>query len=496
MASGVRQDRSPAKAPGAAPKPKPSNSARPDRAPATKAPRATDSAKQPAKAKPAGRKVAPAARRSEAEAGNGARKTGSPVKRSGDGFAARSAPTERRDRDERRPQAVKRVSGERAARSTQPEGREREARKPLPAKRSIGERAVRSTLTDRREGGERRPQSATRASGERAARATHTERGEREQRRPQPVKRASGEHAARATHSERGERGEREQRRPQSVKPASGERAARRSTHAERTEHEQHDGDTSGTLRLSKRMSELGLCSRREADEWIENGWVSVDGVRVDTLGARVRPDQRIEVSADARAVQARQVTVLLHKPVGYVSGQAEDGYEPAVTLVTAANRWDGDRSPLRFSASHLRGLAPAGRLDIDSTGLLVLTQDGRIAKLLIGEHSSVEKEYLVRVAYGERTADVAQHFPADKLALLRYGLSLDGSQLKPAKVSWQNAEQLRFVLREGKKRQIRRMCELVGLQVVGLKRVRMGSVTLGALPPGKWRYLLPNEAF
>ncbi len=249
-------------------------------------------------------------------------------------------------------------------------------------------------------------------------------------------------------------------------------------------------------LRLSKRMSELGLCSRREADEWIENGWVTVDGVRVDTLGARVRPDQRIEVSRDARAVQARQVTVLLHKPVGYVSGQAEDGYEPAVTLVTAANHWDGDRSPLRFSASHLRGLAPAGRLDIDSTGLLVLTQDGRIAKQLIGEHSGVEKEYLVRVTYGERTTDIAQHFPADKLALLRHGLSLDGSPLKPAKVSWQNGEQLRFVLREGKKRQIRRMCELVGLQVVGLKRVRMGSVALGALPPGKWRYLLPNEAF
>lgn len=254
--------------------------------------------------------------------------------------------------------------------------------------------------------------------------------------------------------------------------------------------------DTAGTMRLSKRMSELGLCSRREADEWIENGWVRVDGVLVDTLGARVRPEQKIEVSADARAVQARQVTILLHKPVGYVSGQAEDGYEPAVTLVTAANRWDGDRASLRFAASHLRALAPAGRLDIDSTGMLVLTQDGRIAKLLIGEHSGVEKEYLVRVAYGERTTDVATHFPADKLTLLRHGLSLDGAQLKPAKVSWQNGEQLRFVLREGKKRQIRRMCELVGLQVVGLKRVRMGRVALGALPPGKWRYLLPGEVF
>jgi 23S rRNA pseudouridine2604 synthase len=254
--------------------------------------------------------------------------------------------------------------------------------------------------------------------------------------------------------------------------------------------------ETTGTMRLSKRMSELGLCSRREADEWIENGWVRVDGVRIDTLGARVHPEQRIEVSADARAAQARQVTILLHKPVGYVSGQAEDGYAPAATLVTAANHWDSDRSPLRFAASHLRALAPAGRLDIDSTGLLVLTQDGRIAKLLIGEHSGIEKEYLVRVTYGDRATDVADHFPPDKLALLRHGLSLDDAQLKPAKVSWQNGEQLRFVLREGKKRQIRRMCELVGLQVVGLKRVRMGRVALGPLPPGKWRYLLPDEAF
>jgi 23S rRNA pseudouridine2604 synthase len=249
-------------------------------------------------------------------------------------------------------------------------------------------------------------------------------------------------------------------------------------------------------MRLSKRMSELGLCSRREADEWIENGWVSVDGICVDTLGARVKPDQLVEVSADARAAQARQVTILLHKPVGFVSGQAEDGYEPAVTLITAANRWDDDRSALRFAPTQLRALAPAGRLDIDSTGLLVLTQDGRVAKLLIGENSSVEKEYLVRVSYGEHTSDITEHFPAEKLALLRHGLSLDDAQLKPAKVSWQNGEQLRFVLREGKKRQIRRMCELVGLQVVGLKRIRMGRVPLGALPPGKWRYLLPDEVF
>ncbi|AWY55016.1 pseudouridine synthase [Burkholderia gladioli] len=256
------------------------------------------------------------------------------------------------------------------------------------------------------------------------------------------------------------------------------------------------DADETGMVRLSKRMSELGLCSRREADEWIEKGWVLVDGERIDTLGTKVRPEQNIEIDQRAQAAQAAQVTILLHKPVGYVSGQAEDGYEPAVTLITRENHWSGDHSALRFSPQHLRTLAPAGRLDIDSTGLLVLTQDGRIAKQLIGEQSDIDKEYLVRVRFGERLADIDQHFPAESLAKLRHGLELDGAPLKPAMVSWQNGEQLRFVLREGKKRQIRRMCELVGLEVIGLKRVRMGHVMLGALPQGEWRYLSPDENF
>ncbi|RQV11118.1 pseudouridine synthase [Burkholderia cenocepacia] len=255
-------------------------------------------------------------------------------------------------------------------------------------------------------------------------------------------------------------------------------------------------GDETGLMRLSKRMSELGMCSRREADEWIEKGWVLVDGERIDTLGTKVRADQKIEIDERASAAQAAQVTILLHKPVGYVSGQAEDGYEPAAVLITRANRWSGDHSPVRFSPQHLHALAPAGRLDIDSTGLLVLTQNGVIAKQLIGEQSDIDKEYLVRVRFGERLIDIDQHFPAESLAKLRHGLELDGVPLKPALVSWQNGEQLRFVLREGKKRQIRRMCELVGLDVIGLKRVRMGRVMLGALPQGQWRYLSADETF
>jgi 23S rRNA pseudouridine2604 synthase len=242
-------------------------------------------------------------------------------------------------------------------------------------------------------------------------------------------------------------------------------------------------------------MAELGLCSRREADEWIAKGWVRVDG-HMASMGQQVAGDARIEIDAKARGQQSQQVTILLHKPIGYVSGQAEDGHQPAAVLVQARNHWRGDPSKLRFSPNQLRGLAPAGRLDIDSTGLLVLTQDGRVARQLIGEDGSVEKEYLVRVGYGEIVANVQAAFPAPQLARLRHGLSLDGQALKPAQVDWQNPEQLRFVLTEGKKRQIRRMCEQVGLKVVGLKRIRIGRVVLGQLPVGQWRYLGDAERF
>jgi 23S rRNA pseudouridine2604 synthase len=248
-------------------------------------------------------------------------------------------------------------------------------------------------------------------------------------------------------------------------------------------------------VRLNKRLADLGLCSRREADEWIERGWVRVNSA-VGVMGQKVTAQDHVTVDRHASAAQAARVTILLHKPVGYVSGQAEDGHQPAVTLIDARSHWRGDASRTRFAPAQLRGLAPAGRLDIDSTGLLVLTQDGRIARQLIGEDSAIDKEYLVRVSYGEVASNVQAVFPPAQLARLRHGLSLDGQPLKFAQVDWQNPEQLRFVLREGKKRQIRRMCELVGLRVTGLKRVRIGRVTLGQLPVGQWRYLGAGEGF
>jgi len=240
-------------------------------------------------------------------------------------------------------------------------------------------------------------------------------------------------------------------------------------------------------LRLCKLMAQRGLCSRREADRYIEQGLVRVDGVRVSEPGIKVRSDQQVELEPAALRARSRLVTVLLHKPVGYVSGQPEDGYEPAVKLIRPGTRFQRDDSDVVVDFRRLQGLVPAGRLDIDSTGLLVLTQDGRIARQLIGADSSVEKEYLVRVR---------GVLSAEGLKQLNHGLQLDGHPLRPAVVRWQNRDQLNFILREGRKRQIRRMCELVGLEVTALKRIRIGNIRLGSLPCGQWRCLGEGENF
>lgn len=238
-------------------------------------------------------------------------------------------------------------------------------------------------------------------------------------------------------------------------------------------------------LRVSKIMADRGICSRREADAWIEKGWVKVDG-QIIGVGHKAAPNCEIELATGARQERAELVTILLNKPVGYVSGQPEPAYEPAVRLITKSNHFASRGEP-ELEPMHFEGLAPAGRLDIDSKGLLIFTQDGRVARELIGENSSVDKEYLVRV-----TGKIKEN----GLKLLKHGLSLDGVKLMPAFVEWMNEDQLRFVLREGKKRQIRRMCEQVGLEVVGLKRVRIGKVLLENLPEGKWRFLRPDEQF
>ncbi|MGB3742329.1 pseudouridine synthase [Castellaniella sp.] len=240
-------------------------------------------------------------------------------------------------------------------------------------------------------------------------------------------------------------------------------------------------------VRISKLMAQRGLCSRREADAYIERGWVRVNGQVVQELGTKALPNAKITLERQAAKRQTDKITIILNKPVGYVSHQADQGYRLAVSLIRADTQYHAGRGRKVFEPGHVRGLAPAGRLDIDSQGLLVLTQDGRIARQLIGDDASLEKEYLVRVS---------GRLSSNGLALLNHGLMLDGHALRPAKVHWQNEDQLHFTLHEGRKRQIRRMCEQVGLKVVGLKRVRMGQVVLGDLPVGQWRYLRDGERF
>ena len=229
-------------------------------------------------------------------------------------------------------------------------------------------------------------------------------------------------------------------------------------------------------------MAQRGLCSRREADRFIEQGQVRVDGRIVSTLGIKIRPDQTVSLDRQATLAQSRQVTVLLNKPPGYVSGLPEKGYPSAVRLITGNNaQIPGCRAPDRH------GLAPAGRLDIDSTGLIVFTRDGRVARCLIAPDSTIEKEYHVRIEGNITRA---------KFKLLSHGLSLDGRALKPAIVTQRHDLELGIILTEGRKRQIRRMCELVDLRVSGLIRVRIGRIPLGNLQRGKWRLLNPAETF
>lgn len=231
-------------------------------------------------------------------------------------------------------------------------------------------------------------------------------------------------------------------------------------------------------------MAHRGICSRRQAEELIQKGWVMVKGHPV-AIGEKFAPDVAIDLNPQARKWLQSKITIILNKPLGYVSNLPEKEHKEAKELITVENFFASGGHPSKTNHPPLVGLSCAGRLDINSTGLLVMTQDGTIAKKIISPDSRVEKEYLVRIQ-GIVTEE--------KLKQLRYGLTLDGRKLKPAKVQKINKDQLQFILIEGRKRQIRRMCELVELEVLALKRVRIGGLKLGHLPKGKWRYLLPDE--
>jgi len=232
--------------------------------------------------------------------------------------------------------------------------------------------------------------------------------------------------------------------------------------------------------RLNKVMGQAGLCSRREADALIASGLVSIEGETVTDAGRKIEPGQTLTLSDAASEALSEGVTIMIHKPVGLVSGQPEPGKIPAVRLLTAENRV-GDGPVPATDAS----LPPIGRLDEDSRGLLLLSSDGVVAKAVIGPTSELDKEYRIRVT-GELT-DRA-------LKMLRHGLMLDGRVLKRAEIVQLDKDRLKVVLREGRNRQIRRMCEMVGLRVTDLKRVRIGPLQMADLPEGKWRHLTPEE--
>jgi len=233
-------------------------------------------------------------------------------------------------------------------------------------------------------------------------------------------------------------------------------------------------------IRLNKWMAELGLCSRREAEALIAQGGVMVNEELVREPGHKINSHETLTLTDEAREALAGKFTAVLNKPVDYVSAQPESGQIPAVRLLQTANATDGEPGPGRDAS-----LAPLGRLDMDSRGLLLLSEDGVLAKAVIGPEHTLDKEYVVTV---KGTINDG------RLTLLRNGLSLDGRKLKPAKITREEGQTLRFILREGRKRQIRRMCDLVGLKVVDLLRVRIGPLGLGDLPEGKWRKLTERE--
>lgn len=233
-------------------------------------------------------------------------------------------------------------------------------------------------------------------------------------------------------------------------------------------------------VRLNKWLGQTGVCSRREAEALIAAGMVTIDGESVTDPGRKIEPGQALTLNDRGEAALASGVTILIHKPLGYVSGQPEPDKIPAVRLLTAENLI-GEGVPPAEDAS----LPPIGRLDEDSRGLLLLSSDGVVAKAVIGPKSRLDKEYLVRFE-----GDVSEK----KLALLRRGLMLDGRILKYARVSRMDQNRLRIILTEGRNRQIRRMCEMVDMEVTDLLRIRVGPIHLNNLPEGKWRMITPEE--
>lgn len=239
----------------------------------------------------------------------------------------------------------------------------------------------------------------------------------------------------------------------------------------------------SDSVRLAKRVAELAACSRADAEQYIRNGWVQVDGCVVENPAHAVS-SETVTLDEEARLEAVEPATVLLHKPVGY---DAISGPNPAAALVQPGTRWPEDPSGVRMLERHFHRLTPLVPLDIEASGLMVLTQDGRVWRRLTEDGDEIEQEYVVEVS-----GDIAPY----GLRKLNHGLHYNGRALPPCKVSWQNEIRLRFALKGVQGGQLRDMCAQVGLEVVSIRRLRIGKVSLAKMPVGAWRYLPVGEKF
>ncbi len=241
----------------------------------------------------------------------------------------------------------------------------------------------------------------------------------------------------------------------------------------------QPDPAAAEPIRLSKHVSELVRCSRADAEQYIRGGWVAVDGVVVEEPQTMITT-QRVEVDPDAQLEATEPATMLLHKPV-------DVAFEATPALVTPATRAEGDISGIRPLQRHFQRLTALMPLDTDASGLVVLSQDGRVWRRLTEDFASIEQEFVVEIsgATGPYT-----------LSRLARGLEYQGRMLPACKVSWQNEVRLRFAIKAVEPGQLRHMCAQVGLDVVAIKRLRIGRVSLSKMPAPEWRYLPVSERF
>jgi 23S rRNA pseudouridine2604 synthase len=242
------------------------------------------------------------------------------------------------------------------------------------------------------------------------------------------------------------------------------------------------------SVRLAQRLAEVAGCSRADAELYIQNGWVSVDGVVVEAPNHAVT-GERVTLADDARLEPAEPATILLHKPAGYDTIR---GTRPSLALVKPASHWPDDPSGVRLLQRHFLRLTPLVPLDAEASGLMVFSQDGRVWRRLTEDAAEIEHEYLVEVS-----GELAPY----GLQKLNHGLSYGGRELPPCKVSWQNETRLRFAIKDVRNGQLRDMCAQVVLEVVSIRRLRIGRIPLGkgpdgAMPPGQWRYLPVGEKF